>query len=181
MNKFSKKMISLISSCLLGASFSGVKGMKLAESESESESEVHIYHLVNNGGNLHPAVPIPQNAAPEEENELLTVSDANTSRIFRSGNQPKLTFKLAWKADRNTYLKDRKRIRKANNGYNVLAEAPYNITNLAVNYPKTAASIVVIPALTLWYLNSNHSNKGVQDDDDYDDEDDLDNNYVQIK
>ena len=170
MNKFSKKMISLISSCLLGASFSGAKGMD--EEGNESEIRVITYYLDGNEDGANPA--------PEERHKL-SVEDANTSRIFRSRNQSKLTFKLAWKADRNTYLKDRKRIRKANNGYNVLAEAPYNITNLAVNYPKTAASIVVIPALTLWYLNSNHSNKGVQDDDDYDDEDDLDNNYVQIK
>ena len=142
MNKFSRKIISLLSSCcLLGASFSGVKAMiNRIEIGSDSDSD-------------------DENNIREPEREQILV---------RRRNYELRNFGYAWETDRDEYKQNRERV--LNEGEkNRLTMLPYDVTNIVSNNPKkTTATIVAAGALAWWLLRSSDTYDYEDEEDDYD-------------
>ena len=155
MNKFSRKIISLLSSCcLLGASFSGVKAMininNRIEIGSDSDDENNIREL----------------------REAQIFEQPQPLRVYELPN-----FGYAWEKGRKEFKKNRARVLRAGEK-NKLTMLPYDVTNIISNNRKKTAAVVGIPMAT-YLLYRFYSKATAKENVDWDleDNDDDDSDY----
>lgn len=154
MNKFSRKIISLLSSCcLLGASFSGAKAMENNEIELMMDNENNIIGLRR-----------AQIFAPQP-----------LVRRIRGYELP--NFGYAWEKDREEFKQNREWVLQAGEK-NKLTMLPYDITNIISNNRKKTAAVVGIPMAT-YLLYRFYSKATAKENVDWDleDNDDDDSDY----
>ena len=95
----------------------------------------------------------------ESDNESEINPELRRGHVF---DRSELNFKNALKLDRNDYLKMRDKVRELH-GKNILTEAPYNITNLVVNYPGRTAILLLLDGVVIGYcfVSPGNSKNGI--------------------